>query len=79
MVGAPNWNFYCLVKKLMKLTVQLVVWNGEKYIPYLFESLKKQTFKDWNLLILDNGSTDNTVNLVKKELNNLSVQNVLIE
>ncbi|EKE05928.1 MAG: Glycosyl transferase, partial [uncultured bacterium] len=79
LVDASNWNFYSKIKKPMKLTVQLVVWNGEKYIPYLFESLKKQTFKDWNLLILDNGSTDNTINLVKKELNNLSVQNVLIE
>lgn len=79
MVSTTNWNSYCKVKKPMKLTVQLVVWNGEKYIPYLFESLKKQTFKDWNLLILDNGSTDNTVNLIKKELNNLSVQKGLIE
>jgi GT2 family glycosyltransferase/8-oxo-dGTP pyrophosphatase MutT (NUDIX family) len=51
-----------------KLSVNLVTWNGSKYIPYLFESLKKQTFKDWKLFVFDNGSTDNTVDAIKKEL-----------
>ncbi|MBT3539121.1 glycosyltransferase family 2 protein [Candidatus Parcubacteria bacterium] len=51
-----------------KLFVHLVTWNGEKYIPHLFESLKKQTFKDWQLVILDNGSTDKTVEKIKGEL-----------
>ncbi|MCF6276642.1 MAG: glycosyltransferase [Candidatus Magasanikbacteria bacterium] len=63
----------------MKLTVQLVVWNGEKYIPYLFESLRAQTFKDWDLLIFDNNSTDNIINKIQKELNNFSVQNKFIK
>lgn len=58
----------------MKLTVQLLTWNGEKYIPYLFSSLRAQTFTDWNLSILDNNSTDNTVEVIKKELNNFNVQ-----
>ena len=52
----------------MKLSVHLVTWNGEKYIPRLFESLKKQTFKDWRLVILDNGSSDKTVEKIKAEL-----------
>jgi hypothetical protein len=63
----------------MKLTVQLVSWNGEKYIPYLFESLRKQTYKDWKLLVLDNGSYDKTTNLIKKELNTLPVQSEVLE
>lgn len=53
---------------MSKLTVNLVVWNGEKYIPYLFQSLRQQTFKDWQMNILDNGSSDQTVAAVKKEL-----------
>jgi len=52
----------------MKLIVQLVTWNGEKYIPYLFESLKKQKFRDWKLIILDNGSSDKTVEKIKEQL-----------
>lgn len=58
---------------MQKLSVHLVAWNGGKYIPYLFESLRKQTFKDWFLYIIDNDSKDNTAELIKKELENFSV------
>ena len=63
----------------MKLSVHLVTWNGAKYIPYLFDSLKKQTFKDWKLIILDNGSTDDTVGNMKKELLDFPVEYELVE
>lgn len=62
----------------MKLTVHLVTWNGAKYIPYLFASLRTQTFTDWTLVVLDNSSTDNTVELIQKELINFPVLSKLI-
>lgn len=46
---------------MAKISVQLLTWNGEPYIPYLIDSLKKQTFRDWSLFILDNASLDGTV------------------
>ena len=52
---------------MSKLTIQLVTWNGEKYIPHLFASLKKQTFHDWQLVVFDNASTDETVQYIKNE------------
>lgn len=58
---------------MSKLCVNLVVWNGAKYLPYLFDSLRKQTYKDWTLLILDNNSTDNTVEIIEKEIANFPV------
>ncbi len=63
----------------MKLTVHLVVWNGSKYIPYLFDSLKKQNFEDWKLVILDNSSTDDTVEKIKKEIIDFPVEVEFIE
>ncbi len=51
-----------------QLSVQLVTWNGEKYIPHLFGSLKNQSFNDWELNILDNDSKDRTVKLIEKQL-----------
>lgn len=54
----------------MKLTVHLVAWNGAKYIPHIFASLRAQTFTDWELVVLDNNSTDNTAGLIEKELEN---------
>jgi len=62
----------------MKLSVHLVAWNGAKYIPHLFDSLRKQTFKDWMLYIVDNDSKDNTVELIKKELENFPVAHKLV-
>ncbi len=62
----------------MKLSVHLVVWNGAKYIPHLFESLRKQACEDWFLYIVDNDSKDNTVELIKKELENFSVPYKLV-
>src|SRR3989339_2089471 len=63
----------------MRLTINLVTYNGEKYIPYLFESLRKQTYQDWELLVLDNNSSDDTVDLIKKQSYNLNIPFKLIE
>jgi GT2 family glycosyltransferase len=64
---------------MSKLSVNLVTWNGAKYVPFLFESLRKQTYKDWTLFVLDNNSNDNTVELIKKELGTFPVQCKIIE
>src|SRR3989339_561244 len=47
-----------------KLTISLVVYNGGKYLPLLFASLKKQTHQNFELIILDNNSTDNTKEII---------------
>ncbi len=51
-----------------QLVVQLVTYNGARYIPFLCRSLRAQTMKNWQLMIWDNGSTDETVLLLKQEL-----------
>ncbi len=43
-------------------------------MPFLFDSLRKQTYTDWTLFVLDNNSGDNTLELIKKELNTFPVQ-----
>ncbi len=52
----------------MKLSVNLVTWNGAKYVPYLFNSLRKQIYQDWELVILDNASTDGMIAAMEKEI-----------
>ncbi len=49
----------------MKVSVNLVTWNGKKYLPFCLDSLAKQTFRDFSLFILDNGSTDGTAEYLK--------------
>lgn len=57
----------------MKLSIHLVTWNGEKYLQHLCASLRNQTFSDWELIILDNASTDGTVATLEREMENFPV------
>ncbi len=43
-----------------KLTIGLVVYNGEKYLVKALDSLLNQTFQDYKIIISDNASTDKT-------------------
>jgi len=51
---------------MSKISINLLLWNGERYLPFCLESLKKQSFTDWELNILDNGSTDNSIKYLKE-------------
>ncbi len=42
------------------------VYNGERFISKALDSLRKQTFPNWSLLISDNASEDNTAEICKK-------------
>src|SRR3990172_7378254 len=42
------------------ITISLVVWNGKQYLSKCLDSIANQEFQDFELLILDNGSTDGT-------------------
>jgi glycosyltransferase involved in cell wall biosynthesis len=49
-------------------SVIVPTYNREDLLPTAVESVINQTFKDWELLIIDDGSTDGTEELVKKYL-----------
>ena len=44
----------------MKLSIGLPVYNGEKFLQKCLDSLLAQTFSNFELIISDNASTDNT-------------------
>ncbi|MGV3537929.1 glycosyltransferase, partial [Streptococcus agalactiae] len=44
----------------MKVNILMATYNGEKFLAQQIESIQKQTFKEWNLLIRDDGSSDKT-------------------
>lgn len=53
----------------MKITVFTPTYNRAYLLPRLYESLKNQTFKDFEWLIVDDGSTDGTRDLVDGWIN----------
>lgn len=48
-----------------QITVLMAVHNGEKTIRRAIESILSQTFRDFEFLIVDDCSTDNTVDIIK--------------
>jgi len=49
----------------IKISVIMPVYNGEKYLREALESILNQTFKNFELLIMDDGSTDQTAEILK--------------
>lgn len=43
-----------------KISIVMPIWNGEKYLREAVDSIIAQTFGDFELLALDDGSTDST-------------------
>lgn len=47
-----------------QVSVIVVNWNGKQYLKDCLDSLIEQTFKDFETIIVDNGSTDGSVELI---------------
>jgi len=47
------------------ISVIIPTRNEEKYLPRLFESLKNQTYKDFEVIVADASSTDGTVKIAQ--------------
>ncbi len=50
----------------VKLSVIIPNWNGKHLLKTCLSSLKNQTFKDFEVLIVDNGSTDGSKEYIEK-------------
>ena len=50
----------------MKVSVCIPVYNGEKYITQTVRSVLNQTYKEYELLIVDNHSTDHTIEKIQR-------------
>lgn len=48
------------------IEILLATYNGEKYLSQQIDSILNQNFKDWVLLCRDDGSTDGTMEILKR-------------
>ncbi|OGX15671.1 MAG: hypothetical protein A2166_02760 [Omnitrophica WOR_2 bacterium RBG_13_41_10] len=60
---------YFLKKKIMQPKVSIIItnYNGKRYLERCIESLKDNTFKDFEMIIVDNGSADDSINFIKRK------------
>ena len=52
------------------VTVLMPVYNGEQYLGQAIESILNQTFTDFEFLIIDDASTDNSIEIIKNYRDN---------
>jgi glycosyltransferase involved in cell wall biosynthesis len=60
------------MEHLPLVSIITVVYNGEKYIENTIESILNQTYKNIEYIIIDGGSVDSTVSIIKKYQNRLA-------
>ncbi|MBP1531463.1 MAG: glycosyltransferase [Bacteroidaceae bacterium] len=53
------------MKTVPAISVMMCAYNAEQYLREAIESVLQQTFKDFEFVIVDDGSTDNTVAIVQ--------------
>ena len=69
-------NIYYLRKKCLKnnsnfkyiFSIIMPIYNREKFLEKSIASVINQTFKNWELIIIDDGSTDQSYNIIQKYL-----------
>ena len=54
------------IKSKPIFSIITVVLNGEKFLRETIESVKNQSFKDYEYIIIDGGSTDKTLDIIKE-------------
>lgn len=51
---------------MVEITIIMPVYNGERWLPQTLESLKRQTFKDFEVLCIDDCSTDGSFEIIQE-------------
>jgi glycosyltransferase EpsE len=61
-----------------KVSIIMGIYNCEKYLSDSIDSILKQTFKDWELILCDDGSVDGTYSVAKSYQNDYPEKIVLL-
>lgn len=56
-----------------RLAINIVTWNSRRHLPEVLASIDAQTFRDFYLLIIDNASTDGTIEFIRQNYPNVGL------
>ena len=57
-----------------QVSLLIVTWNSAASVPRCLDSLKKQSYQNFEAIIIDNGSTDGGVDGIKEKYSNLDIR-----
>lgn len=60
------------INQLPLVSIITVVFNGDRYLQQTIDSVKNQTYKNLEYIIIDGGSTDNTHAIIRENIDFLS-------
>lgn len=65
-------------KSIPAISVIIPVYNGENYLKRTLDCLKTQTFSDFELIFVDDGSTDRTTRVLKTFQNHAKIPTTVL-
>lgn len=57
------------MNNMPQISIVVPVYNAAKYLPRTIASVQAQTYEDWKLLLVNDGSTDNSVQIIEQYAN----------
>jgi len=51
---------------LVSVSIIILNWNGKHFLKDCFDSITKQVFKDFEIILVDNGSSDSSIEFVRE-------------
>ena len=58
----------------MLISIIIPIYNVEKYLNRCLDSVMKQSFQDIEIILVNDGSTDNSDNIIKSYLFDVSIK-----
>ena len=55
-----------------RVSIILPTFNRARFLPEAFASIRRQHFLDWELIVVDDGSTDETDAVVRQSLHDVT-------
>lgn len=60
-------------KAVLKFSIIIPAYNAEKTVEKCIKSVKEQTYSNWEVILIDDGSSDKTAEIAKKTLSHCNV------
>lgn len=67
------------MKKITRFSIVAPNWNEMPHFTYFLDSLVSQTFKDFEVIIVDGGSTDSSISEIRKFKDKLDIKCIIDE